>query len=210
MGGFKFEPKGWQKLKAMLNPTEFTGTLDKNLKKATAYNAKLVRRKVREVMKANEFSPNAQLTIAIKHSSKSLIDNADLFNAVSDVVVDAKTAFVGVLRRVRGGQMANLAAILHEGAMIPVTENMRILFFSLYQAYHGKISPSKLEGRAAELWEESKGEVRFLPLAKGTTHIVIPPRDYFERAFEDKQLLAELKGNWQAAVKGTFDHLGKK
>jgi hypothetical protein len=206
MGGFEFKPTGWQKLKVLLSPSDFNPTLEKNLARATALNAKLVRREIRERMRKRAYSPNAKLTVLLKNSSTPLIDTADLWNAVTDHVVNWKTAFVGVLKATRGRsqeELANLAAVLHEGINIEVTPSMRHLFLLLYEASLGKLDPAKLTGRALEIWERSKNR-NFFPLGLATTHIVIPPRPFFKMVFEDKTLLGTLKANWQKAVQATF------
>ncbi len=212
MGAFSFVPVGWGKMKTLLNPAEFTPTLEKNLEKATKLNGMLVRREIRDRVKASVYSPNAKLTIIIKGSSKALVGNADLFNAITDVPIDFKTVFVGVKKAAKGKHgedLANLAAVLHEGISIPVTEKMRNLFFKLYQVSHGKISPAQLTGRAKEIWEDSHEGI-FYPLKAETQHIVIPPRHYFKAVFEDAKVLAQVKKNWELAVEATFKEMASK
>jgi hypothetical protein len=206
-GGWGFKMVGWKKMKALLNPAGFSETLKKNVAKATKLNGMMLRAEVRKRISDKAYSPNAKLTIALKGSSTPLVDDADLMNAISDVVIDWKTVFVGVKRGTRGGEF-NLAAILHEGAQIEVTPKMRLMFFLLYEVSHGKTPASKLTGRAAEIWASAGADMKFYPLKDGTTHIVIPARHFFRAVFEDPKVIKRAKANWEAAVAATFEQLG--
>jgi hypothetical protein len=167
-----FEMTGWKKLKTIFSPADFGAVLVPNLRKATAYNAQLVRKEIRQRIVDMKYSPNAKLTIMLKGSSKPLVGmDSALFNGVTTTVVNEKTAFVGVLRQARHGNqtgLANLAEMLHDGMTIQVTPKMRHLFLLLFEASQGRLDPSKLTGRAAELWEQLKGKGTIYPIRPST------------------------------------------
>jgi hypothetical protein len=214
-----FKMTGWKKLKTIFSPADFSAVLVPNLRKATAYNALLVKKEIRQRIVDMKYSPNANLTIMLKGASKPLvgIDSA-LFNGVTTVVVNEKTAFVGVLRQARQGNqngLANLAEMLHEGMTIQVTEKMRNLFLLLYEMSlkHGPGRDAKgrftkaasadqtiMTGRAAELWEQLGGKGVIYPIKPETQTIVIKGRPFIQEVIEDPALLAKCKENWAKAV----------
>lgn len=198
---------GWKKLKVMLSGAEFAKALEKNLNHATALNAAFVRREVRKRIQGGKYSANAALTVAIKGSSKPLVDNADLMNAVTTVQTDAKTAFIGVLKQAKskdGEDMINIAAVVHEGVTIPVTEPMRMLFQVVYEAVERE-DPSRLTGRALEIYRDVMANGgKFYPLKEGTIAIHIPGRPFIREVIEDPAILDKVRETWKAAVEAAY------
>jgi hypothetical protein len=199
-----FEMTGWKKLKTIFSPQDFGAVLVPNLTKATAFNAQLVRKAIRQNIVDMKYGANAKLTILLKRSSKRLVGrDSALFNGVTTTVVNERTAFVGVLRQARAGNqngLANLAEMLHEGMTIQVTDKMRFLFLLLNEVSEGRLDPSKLTGRAAEMWEFMGGKGTIYPLAKTTQAIVIPGSKFIQSVIEDPAILAKCKENWAKAV----------
>jgi len=185
----------------MLDASRFSGAIATNIDRATVANAMLAAAEIRRRIRGKRYTPNAALTTLIKGSSTPLVDEALLFQAVTHQRIDGKTAFAGVIRRARGkgGDLADIATMLHEGASLPVTPAMRGLFYVLAQATQGKRDPATLTGRAAEIFAQLKGKGPIYPLKPGTTVIVIPPRPFLREVFEDKGLLAKMKTNWARA-----------
>lgn len=205
--GTTFKMTGWKKLKTIFSPADFGAVLVPNLKRATAFNAQLVRKEIRQRIVDMKYSPNSLATIAMKGSSKPLVGkNSQLFNGVTTLVVNEKTAFVGLLRQTRIGKnqagLANLAEMLHKGMTITVTPAMRHMFLLLYEVSEGREHPEILKGRAKELWETTKGN--FLPIGKNTTHIIIPGRHFISEVFEDHAVLEKCKANWAKAVEASI------
>jgi hypothetical protein len=228
-GGADIKLKGWKTLKALLNPTDFSATLKKNVDRATRYNAAFVRKEMRKRIKEAVYDGNAKLTILIKHASKSLIDDADLFNAITDVLVGGNSyaRFVGVIRQAVGPDgetsLYNIARDLHEGMIITVTSSMRLLFQLLFEATqkvgarddHGRflkhaarVTPDFLTGRAREIFEQLKPGDKIYPLKTDTIQIVTKPRPYARAVFTDPYVLNFCKGNWNAAVAASFKKVG--
>lgn len=177
----------------------FSRRLKNNVRRATALNALAAAKKMREVIQSGNFKANAPLTVALKGSSKPLVAGGDLFQSITVQQINEDEQFVGVLRT--EGDF-NLVAILHQGATIPVTPAMRWMFLLLAKASEGLMDPSKLEGRASELFAQFQG---WKPLAASTTTIVIPERPFVRIAFEAPDLIALCKANWAAACQAALN-----
>lgn len=186
-----------------VDPRRFQIALDRHIPRATMLNAHLVQREIRQAIKSGMFHPNAALTIAIKRSSKPLVDTGHgLFQAVNIDKINNYRVFTGVLKT---DAFYNVAVALHEGVQIKVSDKMRGLFYVLWRASQGSIQPSELTGRAAELWARKPGG--WLPLAASTQAIVIPARPFLVKAFNDPELRDMVQRNWQAAVAASFREL---
>lgn len=190
--------KGLLKLKGAWDPKKMDSVLKKHMKQATGLNGKLMEAEARQVIKTSRgLRRNAPLTAALKGENKPLVGlTAEMFRAITSKVVGADAVFVGVLRT---DEKYNIAQIVHDGVIIPVTPAMRGLFFVLYQASSGKISPAELTGRAAELWDQMPGDWR--PLEDSTTTIVIPSRPFLDIAFKSVQFKKRANSNWNMALR---------
>lgn len=200
----KFEIKGdWEKLEKSLDPNAFKQRLENEIRQATKLNAQIVQKRIRAKIRGNKYSPNAALTILVKSSSKPLVDDGDLFQAITHKVIDDKTAFVGVLKAttIDGQKATDIALALHEGAKIQVTESMRNLFWLLWRVGQGIVDPGGVDGRAAELVKRLGERISSIrPIGKGTSVIVIPPRPFLVSVLQDKQVLSVIRKNWEDAV----------
>jgi len=177
----------------------FSRRLQRNVRRATALNALAAAKKMREVIQSGKLKANAPLTMAVKGSTKPLVAGGDLFQSITVQKINEDEHFVGVLRT--EGDF-NLVAILHEGATIPVTPAMRWMFLMLAKASDGTMDPSKLEGRASELFAQFQG---WKPLGASTTAIVIPERPFVRITFESPDLIALCKANWAAACQAALN-----
>ena len=219
---FKFKGQ-WTPFRKAIDPARFGPRLERYVGHATKLNAYLVARRIRKAIKDRIPPGNADLTAAIKRSTKPLVDRGDLWKAVTIQVVDWKTGFAGLLRTARtstGEELVNLGVILHEGTSIRVTDRMRRMFRALARAtnptppkhvktragrrlYRGMASDAAankyLRGRARELYDRNP-DVRWKPLAASTTVIRIPGRPFLRDALEDQGLRAEILKNWSDAV----------
>jgi len=196
---------GWKKLRHIMDASRFDTALKQEVRRATLMNALAAVREIRAGITGGKYSPNAALSIALKRSSKPLVQSpALLFQAVTHQLLDYKTAFVGVIRQGKqdGEGLVDLAAVVHEGVTIQVTDAMRGLFFLLWQLTTGHISglPS-MTPRMTELFEAAKrAHLIIKPLAESTTAIVIPPRPFLRKPLEDPGLIAGFGKRWQDAV----------
>jgi hypothetical protein len=199
-GGTTFKIKGLKRWLKALNADDFDKVTRKNLRIATALNGKVGEALLRKAIQSGaKLKPNARLTKLIKRSKKPLVDQGLLFQSVTSVVHDDFTVFVGVLRKSEG---YNLIETLHEGKEIKVTPEMRGMFFMLWRASIGEIDPSKLTGRAAELWKRMPGGWK--PLAADTVVIIIPSRPFIRIAFSNTQMIKQVRDNWKKALAASF------
>lgn len=158
---------------------------------------------IRQLIRGGEggYEANAELTKEIKGASVPLVGGKadtggiNLFQAISSTMLDDFSVFAGVKFV---SEKYDIAATLHDGAVIPVTEPMRTMFKMLWWASEGSIDPAQLTGRAAELWRLKSGG--WYPLKDSTTTIVIPGRPFIERAFEQPELKREARRNWELAI----------
>lgn len=193
VGRFSIKLIGFEKLKDILSPAKIPRRLRKHVRKATELNAMLGASEVTRAIYKGVPPPNSDLTVALKGSSRTLVDSGNLAGSVHGKAVDWDEGHIGVLRRkkakrvskkVKGARYTNdIAALLYFGATISVTDKMRRLFFALASSkkYHGKIKP----------------------LSPKTKVIVIPPRRYLDAALTT-QMEAKYKKNWLAAIKLTL------
>jgi hypothetical protein len=196
----------WRGLRFLLNVARVDEALQKAVRHATGVNAQIIRREIRENIKTGKYAPsrppNAALTMFIKGSSKPLVDTGHLFQAITSEVIDFGRAEIGVSRMARDAQVA---IIVHEGAVVRVTQRMRRMFRALADVSNGKRDASSLRGRAAALYaRRRKG---WKPLKPSTTHIVIPPRPFIAEVLESPKVQRRVYENWLeaagAAIAGT-------
>lgn len=203
--GFKMDA-GWRRWAGAIDPRAFESAARPNVRRAAVLNGALAVRAVRKSIREGAYTPNAELTIALKGSSKPLVDSGHgIFQAVTSEVQDDWTVFVGILR---ADEHYDIAVALHDGCTIPVSDKMRGMFLVLWQASIGARSPSELTGRAAELWARQPKDWK--PLKSSTTAIIIPARPFLAAAFSDSTLKAAVKKNWQQALQKTMRDLAKK
>lgn len=225
LGRFLLAPIGdWQKMRALLNPTKFQAALKKNIRRATEINALIILKEIRKRVQEGGYSANAALTVLIKGSSKPLVGTGDdeLFKAVTHEMVNDFSAFIGVLKSARGKSgepMVDVAAVIHEGMTIKVTDKMRGLFIALADAtrpperkwdkdpatgrFTSRTATRKetpLTGRAKEIFDQIKGRGQVKPLKPSTTQIVIPPRPFIKSVFEDPKIQKRIQENWKKAI----------
>lgn len=186
-------------MKAVADPPKFYAYLGQNMRKASELNGKLGERFMRKAIQSGNLAPNADLTVFIKSSSKPLVDKGDLFKSINSRIIDDYTVFCGVLK---ASDFSNIARIIHEGVVIQVTPAMRGMFLFLFKASIGEMDPSKLTGRAAELWGRQPGGWK--PLRESTVAIVIPPRPWATIVFADAEFKAKVGANWHAALAKTY------
>jgi hypothetical protein len=199
---FKMD-SGWKKWEHAIDPAVMKAKLRRNLFRATTKNGLIAVATIRNTIKAAGFEENKPLTVMIKSSSKPLVDHgASLFQAITHRVVDDTTVFAGIIQT--SGEY-NIALALHEGAIINVTDEMRGMFFYLWQVSSGALPPDRLQGRARELWERAPGG--WYPLQPGTSSILIPSRPFIQQAFADRGMRMKARENWQNAIKQTMREL---
>lgn len=193
--GFKLTT-GWPEMTLLLSSRLFSKRLQRELLKAAALAGMAGAKAGRKAIQSGKFAKNAALTVALKGSDAPLKGTAagGLFQAITYKVVRWDQVFVGVLRT--DGKY-NIAETVHNGKAIKVTAKMRDLFRVLWLASAGKLDASKLDGRAAELFDKFKD---WRPLRAGTNVINIPARPFMQVAFSDPSFQAAVRRVWTAAI----------
>lgn len=197
----------WRQFERALMSERFGKFARKELRKATRLNGLEAKATIRRMIrKGGHFAANALLTREIKGSSKPLVDfGSGLFQAVTSETQTDTSVFVGVQQK---SDFYDIARAIHEGRVISVTPKMRAMFQVLWLASIGKLDPSTLDGRAAELWKRKPGG--WFPLKKSTVAIVLPPRPFVEVAFDDPKLQQKVVSNWQRAISNVLREVAKK
>jgi hypothetical protein len=189
----QIELRGMDRLRAILDPKAVSARLAPELRRATGQNALLAVAAIRREIQGGKFAANSTLQMAIKGSSKPLVDHGDLFMSVTHQMVSDFEAFAGILRT---DKAYNIGVALHQGVTIAVTPRMRALFFTLWLASQG--NSAGLTGRAAELFKRYKD---WKPISPETVAIRIPPRRFITEPLSNKALRAQMFKNWREATR---------
>lgn len=193
-GGIRLELKNFDQLKRILDANRFTKEFKKQVRQATKKNALIAADAIKIAITQEKVGdPNHPLTELLKGSSKPLIgEDGDLLASIQGKAVKWNLAFLGVMKEKRKkglpfaskkaliGQIS-LAAILHEGVDIKVTDKMRRFFAVMAGKFPGRVKPLKAS----------------------TTVIHIPGRPFLEEAFA-AELILLYRENWEEAVDETF------
>ena len=204
---YKPVKKDWARFGKALDSARFRRIARKHLRTATERNGLEAQAAIRRLIRSGNFASNAVLTKQIKGSGKPLVDNAtSLFQAITSKVETDTSVFVGVLQT---DDFYNIALALHNGTAIQVTPKMRLMFRVLHWVSIGNMDPSELDGRAAELWKAKPGG--WFPLKDTTIAIILRPRFFILRAFDDPKLKKTVRINWNRALSIAMkEQAGKK
>lgn len=201
----------WQQLSRLLK--EGPRNVEREIARATKFNALLVQKAIRENIRSGDHEENSSLTVLFKKSTKPLVDSGELFKAITNVMINSKRAEVGVLKT---SATVNYAFSVHQGAIIPVTDDMRNMFYALARYSAGDLDFNKLGARAQQLAKklDKKSKRRrdrssgrfvsqkadFAPLKLSTTKIRIPARPFIREVVEDSEIQRRVMENWSRAV----------
>lgn len=115
----------WDRMDEILSAPRFRRKLRKHMRKANRRIGLALQRRVRTSIRSGDYAANSPMTVAMKGSSKPLVDNGDLFRAVTyQVDPDGFGLMVGVKRMgtTAGGDTFSIAAALHEGYTIDLRQ----------------------------------------------------------------------------------------
>lgn len=181
---------GFDEFERIVNPQRFTRDLHKEVAKATKKNSLFAEARIKLAIDSGKFASNRPATVAIKGSSRPLVDSGQLKKSISHRLLAWHTSVIGVIRgrkttrRGGSGNTLLVAKILHEGATIVVTPRMRKYF--------------AVQSRTTPGWR---------PLAAGTVTLSIPPRPFLNASVTAKAILSYTR-NWADAVQRAIE--GKK
>src|SRR4029077_7451310 len=85
----------WKKLSPTLDPKKFDEAISKNVGMATQFNGQLMSAEIRKRIRQKKYAANSSMTVLIKKSSTPLIDDGDLWGAITSKNIDEFTVFVG-------------------------------------------------------------------------------------------------------------------
>lgn len=196
MAGASFKIKGAKSFWRALAPKKISADMKREVSKALDLTSLQVVKEIRKNIQGGRFLGNAALTAAIKGQNKPLVDFGQLFQAIGFKRVGEYERQVGVTKM--SGDALNIAMVVHNGAVIKVTDKMRGLFFLLWLASMDRIPKSELRGRAAELFKRMPGGWK--PLSESTTHIRIPPRRFIDEVFKSRRVRKMFKDNVNGAI----------
>lgn len=198
--GFRFKmDKGWKEYADAVEVKRFRRKLNREKKKAFDAIARDIIAKVIEGN--NNFAPNAPLTLLLKQGNTPLKaggKNRGLFKSISTKTMGPNKLFVGFTK---SNKFYSRAKLLHDGGAIKVTHKMRMMFFALWMVSAGHMEPSKLTGRARELWKLNQ---EWYPLNEGTKAIKIPGRPFIEEAFKDPEVIKKARAAFIIAINRTI------
>lgn len=84
---------------------------------------------VRKEIQSGSFKPDSPMTIALKGSTKPLIDKGRLYQSITNQRVRRAVYFIGINMQ---NQAYNIGKVLHDGVTIKVTARMRRMFTLLW------------------------------------------------------------------------------
>lgn len=194
-----------KRFKRMTSTVHLRRLLRAEVRQATILNSRAIKRQIKRELQTGRKAKQSELTIALKGSSSPLSDTGLLLRSISVTSVRWDSSRVGILekgtRSQSGLTMPQLAAIVQNGAVIPVTRSMRGLFYVLWLASTGR-NKHELNGRAAELFSRFQG---WKPISPGTTEIIIPPRPFVANALNSRSLQLEIRRNYREAIQRAWD-----
>jgi len=154
----------WQGFLRDMDPKAFKVRLERAASKAGARVGQRFQRDARNAIRGGAYAPNSPVTVALKGSSKPLVDRGDLFQGLTYSQPDAMTVQLGVMRRAVGDQGINVALVLHEGATVNVKRYPQVR-----RAVFAKLRDSLSAERLAALNPRSRASVKRAGRALGMT-----------------------------------------
>ena len=176
--------EGLEEIRQHFTPARIAVRMRKHVRRATSKNASLAAGAIKSSISSGQYDPNSPVTLSIKGGSKPLVATGALFKAIQGRADRWDTATIGIIKNRtvkdadgRPQKLLSLAAILHFGATITVTEKMR-RFFALMSRLH----PG-----------------RYRPLGRNTKVIIVPPRPFLDAALTDRMERIYVS-NWEQAI----------
>ena len=223
----------WDDLIKSLDPASFKRRLAVQIMRANERIGRDFQRIARGMIRSGDYAPNSPITIALKGSSKPLVDKGDLFQGISYELDGPYTVRLGVLKRKVGQQVINVGLVLHEGATIDVSAHPQVrrkVWAMLRKAVGAdrlaKLNPKSrkaVKAAAADLGIKATGRSRrgmFGALkAKGVLQArpasgsgrqvwVIPARPFLARPAQDAAFHKLLLGHYSDAIRAAFQGKG--
>lgn len=180
----------WNQLAEQLNAEGFEQRVREVGRKANTRIGLQGVAEIRRSIRAGEYEPNSAATIALKGSSKPLVDRGDLQRAITFEVQQGRdnrgrfnskggSVTIGVNRR---SPKANIAEALHEGFTIDLRKHPQVR----------KAVMAKLREKGFQATSSSGGQ--------GSADVwVVPPRPFIEQPLTSDKFLAFVRSTLQQA-----------
>lgn len=190
MANISLETKGFKKMLDALDPRKFRNRLQRQVLKATLKNGLLAERAiVQGINRGRVLKANAPLTQLIKGSDRPLVNTGQLLQSINHRILSPGIVVIGVLRKAlhRDSQtgkvedITNVAAAVHEGFTVTVTQKMRNFFAAMSREFPGE----------------------WFPLKASTKLIVVPARPFLWLAVKPS-MIRLYKRNWENAIDEAF------
>lgn len=193
-------------------PSILKGNLEREIRKATIKNSLLVIRAVGKKIRSKDFEENTPLTLALSKGVIPLLKEKNMLDAMSFQLRNSFQAEVGFIKNKQstGGAtgstigMKRLVELMHTGYTITVTPQMIAAIMASLR--NRKTKRGNLTGKARKALnaiESSSG-------GGGKRTFRVPPRKFMEETFEDKNLVDEIKANWNEALERVWKKQGAK
>lgn len=192
----------WDDLEASLVPAAWNEALERHVTRAHKIVGLAWQTVARRMINSGTaYLPNSPMTVLLKGSSRPLVDNGDLFQALTYQATTqpggVMTLRLGVVRGRKGGtdERINIAHILHEGATINVGTNPQVRRKVWAMARDRLRSAGELRDKQRDTVLKAAG---VLSTGGGATRSiwVIPSRPFIERPTMD--------GGFQKAAKKAY------
>lgn len=186
------------------------GNLEREIRKATIRNSLLVIRTVGKKIRGRGFAENSPLTLALSKGTIPLLKEKNLLDALSFQLRSSFESEVGFLKNTKstGGVTGSTIGIkkvvelMHTGYTITVTPKM---IAAIMAALSGrKTKRGNLTGRAKKALKALKSTQG----GRGKTVWRVPPRKFMQEVFEDKDMINEIKKNWNDALERVWKTQG--
>lgn len=179
----KLSLTGFKELEDKLSPARFPRRYRKHVRRATENIALIAEGAIKESIARGDYAENAVMTTVLKGSDRPLVDTGGLLKAITGIAKSWDLALIGVHKSQRRknkhtgkiDDVLMIAKLLHDGAIIPVSDKMRRLFYAI------------------------SNETGLMPLAASTTEIVLEGRPFLKAAITKRTIRIYVKA-WKKAV----------
>lgn len=170
----------WRAWEEALNGRAFERRLDSEVDRANQRIGLDAVRAIRVAIRAGVYTPNAPLTVAMKGSSKPLIDTGDLNRRIThDVERGKRAVWVGLKRNER---QTSIAEKLHDGFVIDLEAH-----------------PNIRKAVFAKLRERGRMFRGSVSLASGTKRWVVPPRPFITEPLAAPEFQSSIRRHYHEA-----------
>jgi len=164
---------------------------------------------VKEEIRNRKYAANAQMTLALKKGNIPLLDERNLFNAITYELSSSFNAEIGVFNSQSTGGvssapigMQKLTELMHTGYTIKVTPKMRA---AMMLAIMGKKTKS---GR--KLTKSAKAALSGMTKGSGVSVYRVPPRPFLSAIWKRPDIQKMIQNNWRQALEQAFLEAGAK